>query len=140
MIPSNLITRRVAIGGTLAAVFAQAGPTQALQATSNDQLSFVVYLPVKPSARDRMRRMMFEIIDTMSHESDFISTWVHEDLDDPDTIVNYETWACSRDDFLRRHLVKSYRQAFEAALPDLLSGDRRIVFLRPLLAYPRRTT
>lgn len=138
MRPDDIATRRRALGGTLAAAFAAASLAQPSRAEAIGQLSFVVYLPVKPSARERLRSMMFEVLDAMSHESDFVSTWVHEDLDDPHTIVNYETWSCSREDFVRRHLAKPYRQALEAALPDLLSGERRIVFLRPLRAYPQR--
>jgi quinol monooxygenase YgiN len=133
-------SHRVAAGDTLAPAFAASGLAQASHAAAAEQLSFVVYLPVKPAERERLRSMMFEVLDAMSRETDFVGTWVHEDMDDPHTIVNYETWACSREDFLRRHLAKPYRQALEKALPDLLSGARRLVFLRPLRAYPRRGT
>jgi len=139
MRPHDITTRRMALGNTLAAAFAAAGLAQPSRAAAAEQLSFVVYLPVKPSEHERLRNMMYEVLDAMSHESDFVGTWVHEDMDDPHTIVNYETWACSREDFLRRHLARPYRQTFESALPDLLSGERRLVFLRPLRAYPRHS-
>ncbi|SEB25993.1 putative quinol monooxygenase [Variovorax sp. YR216] len=103
--------------------------------TSTARVSFIVYLPVKPEARERMREMMFEVLEAMSAEPDFINTWAHEDLDDPNLIVNYETWACTREEFLSRHLAKPYRQPLEAALPELLSGPRRIVFLKPLRGF-----
>jgi hypothetical protein len=43
-----------------------------------------------------MRAMLFDVVDNMAKEPDFINTWVHEDQAEPDTIVLYETWACSR--------------------------------------------
>jgi quinol monooxygenase YgiN len=98
-----------------------------------------VYLPTKPEAREQMRKMLFDVLDNMAGEPDFINTWAHEDLNDPNTIVNYETWACSREYFIEHHLSKPYRQAYEAALPNLLSGERRIVFLKGIRAYPNRT-
>lgn len=68
----------------------------------SETVSFIVYLPTRPEARERMRKMLFEVVGTMAKEPDFINTWVHEDLNDPDMIVNYETWACSRCPTCRR--------------------------------------
>lgn len=99
------------------------------------RVAFLVYLPVKSQARERMRQMMFEVLEAMSSEPDFINTWSHEDLDDPDLIVNYETWACTREEFLSRHLAKPYRQSLEAALLEMLSAPRRLVFLKPLREF-----
>ncbi|WP_394778120.1 putative quinol monooxygenase [Undibacterium sp.] len=104
----------------------------------SDSISFIVHLPAKPEVRERMRKMTFDVLDAMSAEPDFINTWVHEDLNDPDTLVIYENWACSRDYFLQHHLSKPYRQAFEAALPDMLSHERRIEFLKGIRSYPGR--
>ncbi|MES2071821.1 MAG: antibiotic biosynthesis monooxygenase [Pseudomonadota bacterium] len=102
----------------------------------SDTISFIVHLPAKPEARERMHKMLFEVLDAMAKEPDFINTWVHEDLSEPDTVVLYENWACSREYFMQHHLSKPYRQAYEAALPDLLAGERRIEFLRGIRAYP----
>ena len=103
---------------------------------TTDRVSFIVHLPTRPEAREEMRAMLFEVLDAMATEVDFVSTWAHEDLSDPDTIVLYETWACSREHFLAHHLAKPYRQAYEAVLPRLLSGERRIEFLKEIRAYP----
>ncbi len=104
----------------------------------SDTVSFIVHLPTKPEQRDRMRAMLMNVLDTMAREPDFINTWVHEDLNDPDTLVLYETWACSREHFIAHHLAKPYRREYEAALPELLSAERRIDFLTVLKAYPER--
>jgi quinol monooxygenase YgiN len=103
-----------------------------------DTVSFIVHLPTKPEHRVRMRSMLMNVLDNMAREPDFINTWVHEDLDDPDTLVLYETWACSREHFIAHQLARPYRQEYEAALPELLSARRRIDFLKGLKAYPER--
>ena len=102
-------------------------------------VAFVVRLPARPEKREQMRAMLFDVVEAMAKEPDFINTWVHEDQAEPDTIVLYETWACSRETFLSRHLAKPYRQAYEAALPALLASERTITFLSELRAYPART-
>ena len=104
----------------------------------SNTVSFIVHLPTKPEHRDRMRAMLTAVVDTMAREPDFVNTWVHEDLNDPDTLVLYETWACSREYFIAHHLAQPYRQEYEAALPQLLSAERRIDFLTVLKAYPDR--
>jgi len=103
-----------------------------------DQVSFVVSLPMKPDQKERGRAMLMDVVTAMSREPDFINTWVHEKQDDPDVIVLYETWACSKDDFISTHLSKPYRLAYEASLADLLAADRQIDFLTPLAAFPAR--
>jgi len=143
--PDHRPTRRAAMtalfGGTVAASLGDPLPTRAATPTvaKNEELiSFVVYIPIKPGARERGRRMLLDVIATMSSEPDFVNAWVHQQMDDEDTIVVYETWACTREHFLAHHLKKPYRQTYEAALPELLSAERRIVFLQPIAAYPQR--
>jgi quinol monooxygenase YgiN len=98
----------------------------------SQQISFIVRLPTRPEKRADMRARLFQVLDAMSAEPDFINTWVHEDASAPDTLVLYETWACSREFFMAHHLSKPYRQDYEAALPDLLSHPRSIDFLTPI--------
>ena len=104
----------------------------------SNTVSFIVRLPTRPEKRAQMRAMLFDVVDAMSHEPDFVNTWVHEDVNDPDAIVLYETWACTQDYFMAHHLAKPYRAAYEAALPELLSGERSLQFLSGIRAYPQR--
>ena len=107
---------------------------QAIQGASNG-VSFIVYLPFRPQVREVARKLFFEVIEEMSHEPDFISASVHEDMNDSNIIVVYETWSCSREHFIENHLTKAYRLAYEEQLPALLSGARRIEFLHRLAVY-----
>ncbi len=74
----------------------------------------------------------------MSAEPDFINTWIHASQDEPNTIVLYETWACSKEHFISHHFAKPYRQAYEKLLPDLLAAERRLEFLDVIKSYPER--
>ena len=101
-------------------------------------VSFVVHLHAKDETREQFRAMLYEVLDAMAKEPDFVNTYVGTPLDDPNTFVLYETWACSREEFIANHLSKPYRQAYEKALPAMQAKPRTIEFLEPVRAYPAR--
>lgn len=104
----------------------------------SDQVSFVVYLPAKEGRLEAMKEHLFGVVHTMSTEADFINTWIHVSQDEPNTIVLYETWACTKEYFISHHLAKPYRQAYEKLLPELLAAERRLEFLDIIKSYPER--
>ncbi|KAB0495744.1 putative quinol monooxygenase [Pseudomonas vancouverensis] len=104
----------------------------------SDQVAFVVYLPAKPARFAETKERLLDVVHRMSAEPDFVNTWVHQLQDEPNTLVLYETWNCSKEDFIARHLNKPYRQAYEALLPELLASERRIEFLHVIESYPSR--
>ncbi len=73
----------------------------------------------------------------MAKEPDFVNTYLHRSDEDPDTLVLYETWACSPAYFQKHHLSRPYRQAYERALPRLLKRERTLEFLKPLRAFEK---
>ncbi|MYN10010.1 putative quinol monooxygenase [Pseudoduganella aquatica] len=105
----------------------------------SDHIAFVVRLSSKPEVRERFRTELFNVVNRMKDEPDFINTWVHEDANDPNTFVLYETWACTREYFLATHLAKDYRVQYEALLPEMLAKERSIDFLNIIAAYPGRS-
>ncbi|MFJ2690404.1 putative quinol monooxygenase [Pseudomonas sp. NPDC087336] len=104
----------------------------------SDQVAFIVYLPAKPERFAETRQRLLDVVHQMSAEPDFINTWVHQLQDEPNTLVLYETWNCSKEDFIARHLSKPYRQEYEKLLPQLLASERRIEFLDVIESYPVR--
>ncbi|MEM5428791.1 putative quinol monooxygenase [Cupriavidus oxalaticus] len=101
-------------------------------------ISFIVHLPGKPEHREELEARLLTVLDAMSEEPDFINTYLHRSAEDDDTLVLYETWACSREHFLSHHLSRPYRQSYEAALPGLLKAQRTIEFLTPVREYLKR--
>jgi quinol monooxygenase YgiN len=100
-----------------------------------DKTAFIVHLPGKPEYREELETRLLEVLDKMSGEPDFINTFLHRSADDPDTLVLYETWACSREYFLAHHLKLSYRVQYETALPRMLKKPRTLEFLETIRTY-----
>ncbi|WP_109125074.1 antibiotic biosynthesis monooxygenase [Dyella sp. C11] len=103
----------------------------------SETIAFIVHLPARHEHAAQLERGMLDVLDAMQEEPDFVSTHLHQAPDDPDTFVLYEVWSCSREHFLQHHLGKSYRQAFEAALPQWLRAERTIEFLDLKRGYAR---
>ncbi|SHK03325.1 Quinol monooxygenase YgiN [Pseudonocardia thermophila] len=101
--------------------------------TQTPTTELIVFLPVKPEAREEFRAKLAAIAGHIVQEPAFVSASVHEDLHDPDTLVLREAWACSGADLLDQ-LARPYRAEYEATLSSMLKADRRIVFLTPPLA------
>lgn len=104
----------------------------------SEQIAFIVYLPAKPERFAETKARLLDVVHQMSAEPDFVNTWVHQRQDEPNTLVLYETWNCSKEDFIARHLSKPYRQEYERLLPELLASERRIEFLQVIESYPVR--
>ncbi|WP_420992423.1 putative quinol monooxygenase [Cupriavidus sp. 30B13] len=103
----------------------------------SETTAFIVHLPGKPEHREEIEEKLRHVLDQMSREPDFINTYLHRSVEDPDTLVLYETWACSEAYFKSYHLSRPYRQAYEAALPGLLKAARTLEFLAPVRSYVR---
>lgn len=101
-------------------------------------ISFIVHLPGKPETRDELYLSLLEVLDEMSHEPDFVNTYLSRSTDDPDTLVLYETWACGAEYFQNYHLKRPYRVEYEEKLKRLLKSDRRFEWLEPVRAYEKK--
>ncbi|MGH8433583.1 MAG: putative quinol monooxygenase [Pseudomonas sp.] len=103
----------------------------------SDIIAFIVHLPGKPEHREELESRLVEVLDRMAEEPDFINTFLHRSMDDPDTLVLYETWACSCEHFQAHHLSRPYRRDYETVLPRLLKRGRTLEFLEPQRAYTK---
>ncbi|RDK05342.1 putative quinol monooxygenase [Cupriavidus lacunae] len=103
----------------------------------NESTAFIVHLPGKPEHRAELESKLLYVLDQMSKEPDFINTYLHRSIEDPDTLVLYENWACSEQHFRDHHLKTSYRSEYEAALAIMLKAPRTIEFLTPVRAYQK---
>jgi quinol monooxygenase YgiN len=93
----------------------------------SESVAIVVRLPARPETSARMCELLLRVVETMALEPDFINTWIHEDINNPNTVILYETWACGREYFLEHHLKKEYRREYEAELPTLLAAQRNSI-------------
>ncbi|TFW16797.1 putative quinol monooxygenase [Duganella callida] len=97
--------------------------------STSNRLTFIVHLPAKPERYAELEAAVRQVLTDMSHEPDFLECTLHRSQQDPNVLVVYESWSCSREHFLQHHLPRAYRADFERQLPDRLAAERRIEFL-----------
>ena len=64
----------------------------------------------------------------IAKEPQFVSASIHEDQNDPDTLVLWEIWDASKDD-LGEQLQRPYRAEYEGLLTTWLRSERTIHIL-----------
>jgi quinol monooxygenase YgiN len=102
-------------------------------------LVFYVEFNVKPECVDRFLKGATGVIEAMSKEDTFVTAYLHRDANNPNRFTLYERWTeASMDDFMKNQLQgKSYRDEYEAYLPDLLTSPRTFVVLDPIGEWRR---
>jgi quinol monooxygenase YgiN len=73
------------------------------------------------------------VLDTMRDEPMFHEAILHRDPRDENMFMLYETWE-DLDDVVSVQLERPYRQAWHAALPEVLMAERDIETWHPLRA------
>lgn len=93
--------------------------------------TYLIRFKVRPGQRDRFLELLTGVLDRMRHEETFVDARLARVADTENEFVLHETWT-SRDDVVNVQLNRPYRQAWHAALPELLDGEREITVLTPL--------
>lgn len=93
-------------------------------------VAFTVTIQVKPGQQEEFLALLTPVLDAMRHEPSFINAVLHRDENDPTRFMLYETWA-DLEDVKTVQLQRDYRQAYHAALDDLLARPREIAIWQP---------
>lgn len=93
--------------------------------------TYLIRFQVKPQQRERFLDLLTKVLENMQHEETFIAASLSESDSTPNSFTLLETWQ-DRQDVLDVQLKRSYRDAWHAALPDLLQAERQIDVLRPV--------
>ena len=94
-------------------------------------VAFTVTLHVKPGREAEFLDLLAPVLDAMRHEPSFINAVLHRSPDDPTLFMIYETWT-DRDELVQVQIPRDYRQAYIAALPDLLRQERGVTVWHPM--------
>lgn len=94
-------------------------------------VTYVIEFHVKPEEIGRFRTLIEGVLDHMREEENFRSAAFSVDPEDDCHFLLHETWA-DHDDVVNAQLNRPYRQAWHAALPELLEGERKISIWSPL--------
>ena len=96
-------------------------------------VTYLIVFTVRPEQRERFLSLLNGVLDAMRHEANFVNATLHGDPADPDRFLLHETWA-DHQDVLDVQLKRTYRDAWHAALPDILAKPRDISVWTPLRA------
>ncbi len=96
-------------------------------------VTYLIRFNVVPAERDRFLALLEGVLDAMRSEPMFHEAILHADPEDANRFLLYETWE-DHDDVLAVQLLRPYRAAYHAALPELLVEDRDVSVWHPLRA------
>jgi quinol monooxygenase YgiN len=94
-------------------------------------VTYVIKFDIVPEKREQFMSLLTGVLDAMRSEPMFREANLHVDPENENHLMLYETWA-DHDDVLNVQLHRPYRQAFHAALDEMLVGPRDISIWRPL--------
>jgi len=99
-----------------------------------DDLVFYVKFHLKPEHVDEFKRSLLELVNEMSKEETFVSTFLHQDSTDPYKYTIYERWRePNMDAFFQNQLKgKVYREYYEAHIDEWSATPRDITVLKPM--------
>ena len=100
-------------------------------------ITYVIKFDVKPDKRGLFLSLLTEVLYAMRAEPMFHEAVLHRDPASENRFMLYETWE-SHDDVLEVQIKRPYREAWHAALPDLLEAPRDISIWEPMRIDRRR--
>jgi len=95
----------------------------------------IVRFPVKPERTEEFQTAFNGLLSGLRQEPTFIEARVHQDLDDPNVVVFYETYAEDRQSFLNRVPQQPWFRTFLNQLPDLLTRERDVFWNERVEVY-----
>ena len=88
---------------------------------------FIVHFDFRPGwEEERTKQGYVDFIDTMMQEPTFVNFFRLEDRINPNRVVLYETWNCSKEYFLEVEMKRPYRETYERILPSLVRTPREM--------------
>lgn len=88
-------------------------------------VTYVIGFHVRPNQHGRFMTLLDNVLDAMRQEPMFHNAMLHVDPQDDNHMMLYETWE-DHDDVLNVQIKRPYRDAWHAALPELLVKEREI--------------
>jgi (4S)-4-hydroxy-5-phosphonooxypentane-2,3-dione isomerase len=96
-------------------------------------VTYVITFAVRPERRAEFLSLLNGVLDAMRAEPMFHEAVLHRDPQSEHRYMLYETWE-SHDNVLEEQVKRPYRDAWHAALPDLLTEPRGISIWEPVRA------
>jgi quinol monooxygenase YgiN len=94
-------------------------------------VTYLIEFAVKPAERRRFLALLNDVLDAMRAEPMFIDATLHGDPQNANRFLLHESWQ-DHQNVLDEQLGRAYREAWHAALPDLLERPRDVSMWTPL--------
>jgi quinol monooxygenase YgiN len=94
-------------------------------------ITYVIKFNVHPEKRAEFLALLDGMLDAMRHEPMFHEAVLHQDPENANRFMLYETWE-DHEDVLQVQLQRPYRKVWHDALPTLMIGERDIEIWQPL--------
>lgn len=96
-------------------------------------ITYVIKFNVRAEQRVEFLKLLNDVLDAMRHEPMFHEAILHQDPENENRFMLYETWE-DHEDVLEVQLHRPYRKAWHDALPTLIIGERDIAIWQPMRA------
>ena len=100
-------------------------------------VTYVIRFQVAPGKRAAFLGLLLPVLDAMKQEPMYHEAALHHDPGSENVFLLTETWE-SHEDVLNVQLHRPYREAWHAALPGLLEGERQIGIWEPIKSDRRQ--
>ena len=97
----------------------------------NREVVLVIGLKLKQGMRDAFMALLEPVLDAMRHEASFVNAILHEDPDDPQSLMLYETWS-DYTDLVEVQVKQPYREEYSRRLEEFLAEPRTVAIWRRL--------
>jgi quinol monooxygenase YgiN len=104
----------------------------------SSQIVLLVKIALKPGKKGEFMERLREVDGLMKAEPNFINFTIHDNVENDDEVVVYETWRGTRETWLAEEYPRPYRKPYEDALGQLVV-ERSVAWLKPITssAAPR---
>ena len=85
----------------------------------SDKVTLVVRFRMEETAKQEFAAKMQDIFAHIVKEGTFVEASLVQDMQDPESILNYEVWNESPESFMKNQMSKAYRAEFEKMIVDL---------------------
>ncbi len=96
-------------------------------------VTYVIHFDVVPAERERFLTLLNGVLDAMRDEPMFHEAILHRDPESDVRFMLHETWE-DHDDVVNVQVHRPYRDAWHAALDEILATPRDIAVWAPLRA------
>lgn len=94
-------------------------------------VTYLIKFDIRPEQRQKFMSLLNDLLDAMRHEPMFHEAVLHADPENENRMMLYETWE-DHQDVLDVQVKRPYRDAWHAALPELLASPRDISIWNPV--------